>query len=63
MNTEPSNLRLTSVYSADAIVASGVLPWQFISVLSSATLHPTSFAVPVVNNSFGCQEMAESLTL
>ena len=39
VNRERSSLRFTSVYRADAIVASGVRPWQVIRALSSATLH------------------------
>lgn len=39
VNNDASFLRLTSVYSADAIVASGVLPWHSSRPLSTASLH------------------------
>ena len=38
MNTDLSPFRFTSVYSADAIVASGVLPWHLMCWRSSANL-------------------------
>ena len=39
VKAEALDFRLTSVYRAEAIVASGVRPWQLMSAFSSATLH------------------------
>ncbi len=38
INAELPSLRFMSEYSADAIVANGVLPWQMTSPLRSAAL-------------------------
>ena len=39
VKTDKCSFLLTSVYSAEAMVASGVLPWQLISSISRASLH------------------------
>lgn len=40
VNMDLLPFRFTSVYKADAIVASGVLPWHIMCCLSSANLPP-----------------------
>jgi hypothetical protein len=45
VNTDLSCLRLTSVYSAEAMVASGVLPWHLMRPRSRATLPATCMHV------------------
>jgi len=39
VKTDKCSFLLTSVYSAEAMVASGVLPWQLINSISRASLH------------------------
>lgn len=45
MKTEWPSLRFTSVYSAEAMVASGVLPWHLIRPLCRATLAMSPVAI------------------
>lgn len=42
VKTDLLPFRFTSVYRAEAMVASGVLPWQLICCLSKASLHRTT---------------------
>jgi hypothetical protein len=44
VNTDLSPFRFTSVYSAEAMVASGVLPWQLMCCRSSASLYSMTLA-------------------
>lgn len=44
MKTDLLPLRLTSVYSADAMVASGVRPWHLMCCRSSASLGQTKLS-------------------
>ena len=44
VKTDLSPLRLTSVYSADAMVASGVRPWHLMCCRSSASLGQTKLS-------------------
>ena len=46
MKTDLLPFRLTSVYSAEAMVASGVRPWHLMCCRSSASLHSTSINPP-----------------
>lgn len=49
VKTDACSFLLTSVYRADAMVASGVLPWQLMSSISRANLHLSCSLLPKLN--------------